>query len=73
MSRWNFGELTKCTVFSGTATAATSEPWRAFRGYGHSRQTRIYILTNADTCLRMACSLPGVAGDTDPMIDIQPS
>jgi len=35
--------------FSGKATVTTSEPWRAFRGYNHNQQTRIYILTNADT------------------------
>ena len=35
--------------FSGKATVTTSEPWRAVRRYNHNQQTRIYILTNADT------------------------
>jgi hypothetical protein len=31
------------------------------------------IFANANTDLRMACSPPGVARDTNPMIDMQPS
>ena len=48
--------------FSGKATATTSEPWRAFRGYDHKQQTRIYVITNANTAFEWlaACqALPG--------------
>ena len=48
--------------FSGKATATTSEPWRAFRGYDHKQQTRIYVITNANTAFEWlaACQvLPG--------------
>jgi len=34
---------------SGKATVTRSVPWRPFRGYDHNQQTRIYILTNANT------------------------
>jgi len=72
ISRCNFGELTKCTV---SRAQPPLRPWS--RGVPspipETTASNPSILANADTRLQMACTLPSVAWDANPMIDMQPS